>query len=184
MDSTPIKVCHNKRIHSNKVFRDLAQRGKSTMGWFFGFKLHLVCNEKGELLNFSLTKGNVDDRNPDVINVLTKDLFGKLYADKGYISTKLFEMLFDQGVHLVTGIRSYMKNSLMSFRDKILLRKRSVIESINDELKNIVQIEHSRHRSFSNFIVNSSSAIAVYCFFEKKLAIDVNFVNDEQFSIF
>ena len=77
-----------------------------------------------------------------------------------------------------------MKNLLMSIADKILLRRRALIETVNDELKNIVQIEHSRHRSFSNFIVNSSSAIAVYCFFEKKLAIDVNFVNDGQFSIF
>lgn len=168
VDSTPIKVCHTKRIYSNKVFKDMAQRGKSTMGWFFGFKLHLVCNEKGELLNFSLTKGNFDDRNPDVINVLTKDLFGKLYADKGYISQKLFEMLFDEGVHLVTGIRSNMKNSLMSFRDKILLRKRSVIESINDELKNICQIEHSRHRSTHNFIMNIIAALVSYCFFSKK----------------
>ena len=140
VDSTPIKVCHNKRIYSNKVFKDIAQRGKSTMGWFFGFKLHLVCNEKGELLNFSLTKGNVDDRNPDVINVLTKDLFGKLYADKGYISQKLFEMLFDEGVHLVTGIRSNMKNSLMSFRDKILLRSNY---SANNQINILAAILHS-----------------------------------------
>ncbi len=137
------------------------------MGWFFEFKLHLVCNEKVELLNFSLTKGNVDDRNPDAINVLTKDLFGKLYADKGNISQKLFEMFFDEGVHLVTGIRSYMKNSLMSFCDKILLRKRSVIESINDELKNICQIEHSRHRSTHKFIMNIIAALVTYCFFQK-----------------
>lgn len=183
VDSTPIKVCHNKRIYSNKVFKDMAQRGKSTMGWFFGFKLHLVCNEKGELLNFSLTKGNVDDRNPDVINVLTKDLFGKLYADKGYISQKLFEMLFDEGVHLVTGIRSNMKNSLMSFRDKILLRKRSVIESINDELKNICQIEHSRHRSTHNFIMNIIAALVSYCFFPKKPSIKFEVEKSNQLSI-
>ena len=153
------------------------------MGWFFGFKLHLVCNEKGELLNFSLTKGNVDDRNPDVINVLTKDLFGKLYADKGYISQKLFEMLFDEGVHLVTGIRSNMKNSLMSFRDKILLRKRSVIESINDELKNICQIEHSRHRSTHNFIMNIIAALVAYCFFPKKPSIKFEVEKSNQLSI-
>ena len=183
VDSTPIKVCHNKRIYSNKVFKDIAQRGKSTMGWFFGFKLHLVCNDKGVLPNFSLTKGNVDDRNPDVINVLTKDLFGKLYADKGYISQKLFEMLFDEGVHLVTGIRSNMKNSLMSFRDKILLRKRSVIESINDELKNICQIEHSRHRSTHNFIMNIIAALVSYCFFPKKPSIKFEVEKSNQLTI-
>ncbi len=183
VDSTPIKVCHNKRIRSNKVFKDLAKVGKSTMGWFFGFKLHLVCNEKGELLNFALTKGNVDDRNPDVINVITKDLFGKLYADKGYIGKKLFEMLFDQGVHLVTGIRSNMKNSLMSFRDKILLRKRSVIECINDELKNICQIEHSRHRSTHNFIMNIIAALVAYCFFPKKPSIKFEVEKSNQLTI-
>jgi hypothetical protein len=114
VDSTKIQVCHNKRIGRNKVFKDMAKVGKSTMGWFFGFKLHLVCNEKGELLNFCLTKGNVDDRNVDVFNVLSKDLFGKLYGDKGYISSTLFEFLFNKGVHLVTGIKCNMKNRLMS----------------------------------------------------------------------
>jgi hypothetical protein len=171
VDSTSIRVCNNKRINRNKVFQGFAERGKSTMGWFYGFKLHLVCNEKGELLNFSLTKGNIDDRNQDVLNILTKDLFGKLFADKGYISQKLFEVLFNDGVHLVTGIKSNMKNSLMSVRDKILLRKRSVIETINDELKNICHIEHSRHRSTHNFIMNIISALVAYCFFPKKPAI-------------
>lgn len=141
------------------------------MGWFYGFKLHPVCNEKGELLNFCLTKGNVDDRKPEVFNVLSKELFGKLYADKGYISNSLFEVLFQDGIHLVTGIRSNMKNSLMSLYDKILLRKRSVIETINDELKNICQIEHSRHRGTVNFLMNLLAAITAYCFFDTKSAI-------------
>ena len=183
IDSTSIRVCNNKRITRNKVFQGIAERGKSTMGWFYGFKLHLVCNEKGELLNFSLTKGNVDDRNQDVLNVLTKDLFGKLFADKGYISQKLFEALFNDGVHLVTGIKSNMKNSLMSVRDKILLRKRSVIETINDELKNICHVEHSRHRSTHNFIMNIIAALAAYCFFPKKPSINVEWENSPQLSI-
>lgn len=171
VDSTRICVCHNKRIKSNKVFKGLAEIGKSTMGWFFGFKLHLVCNEKGELLNFCLTKGNVDDRNIDVWGVLSKDLFGKLYGDKGYISASLFEALLGDGMHLVTGIKSNMKNKLMSFRDKLLLRKRSVIETINDELKNICHLEHSRHRGTINFLINLLSALAAYCFFPKKPSI-------------
>lgn len=171
VDSTKIAVCHNKRIKRNRVFKDMAALGKSTMGWFYGFKLHLVCNDKGELLNFCLTKGNVDDRNTDVFNVLSKELFGSLYADKGYISTSLFESLFNDGIHLVTGIKSNMKNKLMSLRDKILLRKRSVIETINDELKNICQIEHSRHRGTVNFLMNLLAGIAAYCFFDKKPAI-------------
>jgi hypothetical protein len=171
VDSTKIAVCHNKRIKRNKVFKDLASVGKSTMGWFFGFKLHLMCNDRGELLNFCITRGNVDDRNVNVFKVLSKNLFGKLYGDKGYISASLFELLFDDGVHLVTGMKSNMKNRLMSLRDRILLRKRSVIETINDELKNICQIEHSRHRATANFLMNLLAGIAAYCFFDKKPAI-------------
>jgi hypothetical protein len=171
VDSTKIAVCHNKRIKRNKVFQNMAEVGKSTMGWFFGFKLHLVCNDKGELLNFCLTKANVDDRNKNVMNVLTKNLLGKLYGDKGYISSSLFSLLFDDGIHLVTGIRVNMKNSLMTLRDKIMLRKRSGIETINDELKNICQIEHSRHRGTTNFLINLLSGLAAYSFFDKKPAI-------------
>lgn len=140
IDSTCIPVCHNKRITRNKVFRDYAERGKSTMGWYFGFKLHLICNERGELLNFMLTKANVDDRNIDVFNRLSDNGFGKLFADKGYISHGLFERLFNDGIEIVTGLKCNMKNRLMPLYDKILLRKRSVIETINDELKNVAQV--------------------------------------------
>ncbi|KAA6308173.1 hypothetical protein EZS27_040149, partial [termite gut metagenome] len=168
VDSTCIRVCHNKRIRRNKVFKGLAEIGKSTMGWFFGFKLHLLCNEVGELVNFCLTRGNVDDRNQKIFSVLSNGLFGKLYADKGYISASLFEILFNKGIHLVTGIKKNMKNRLMSVNDKMLLRKRSIIETINDELKNICQIEHSRHRSPANFIMNLLAALTAYSFFPKK----------------
>lgn len=184
VDSTCIRVCHNKRIKRNKVFKGLAEIGKSTMGWFFGFKLHLVCNEKGELLNFCLTRGNVDDRNEHVFSVLSKDLFGKLYGDKGYISSSLFELLFNEGIHLVTGIRNNMKNQLMTMRDKILLRKRSVIETINDELKNICHAEHSRHRSPGNFVINMLSALAAYCFFPKKPSIKFEREQSGQLALF
>ena len=171
IDSTKISVCHNKRIKRNRVFDGIAQVGKSTMGWFYGFKLHLICNDKGELLSFCLTTGNVDDRNPETLKTLTEKLFGKLFGDKGYISASLFETLFHNGIHLVTGIKSNMKNRLMSFYDRIMLRKRSIIETINDELKNICEIEHTRHRSIHNFVMNLISALAAYCFFDKKPAI-------------
>ncbi|MFT6842264.1 MAG: hypothetical protein ACJASR_001030, partial [Psychroserpens sp.] len=127
VDSTPLRACKNKRISQNKVFKNIATIGKSTMGWFYGFKLHIIVNDKGELLDFVITQANVDDRAP--LNFLKK-IFGSLYADKGYISKELFQMLFEDGLHLVTGIRNKMKNSLMPMRDKILLRKRSVIETI------------------------------------------------------
>ena len=148
------------------------------MGWFYGFKLHFVCNDKGELLSFCLTPGNIDDHDPKTLQSLTKKLFG----DKGYISQSLFETLFNQGVHLVTGIRSNMKNRLMTLRDRILLRKRSVmviercrnIETINDILKNTCDVEHSRHRSIHNFIMNLIAALGAYSFFDKKPAIKVD----------
>ena len=145
------------------------------MGWYFGFKLHLLCNERGELLNFALTKANVDDRNPEVFNNLTKDLFEKLYADKGYISQSLFGSLFDRGVHIVTGIRTNMKNRLMDVYDKIMLRKRSIIETINDMLKNVAHIVHTRHRSVSNFIVNLLAGMAAYAFYDTKPSINMEF---------
>ena len=176
VDSTCIPVCHNKRIRRNKVFKGYAEIGKSTMGWYFGFKLHLICNERGELLNFMLTKANVDDRNQEVFSRLGKNVFGKLYADKGYISQSLFETLFSNGVHLVTGLKSNMKNKLMSFYDKIMLRKRSVIETINDELKNVAHAVHSRHRSVFNFCINLLSALCAYSFFDKKPAINVDYL--------
>ena len=184
IDATSVKVCKNKRIKRNKVFKELPKVGKNTMGWFFGFKLHLIINDKGETLNFALTKANVDDRNQLVINNMSKNIFGKLFADKGYISHERFEMLFNRGIHLFTNIGRNMKNSLMTLEDKILLRKRSVIETVNDELKNICQIEHSRHRSVHNFLMNILGAITAYCFLPKKTAIKIEWKNNNQIALF
>jgi hypothetical protein len=184
IDSTPIRVCKNKRINRNKVFDGLAKVGKSTMGYFFGFKLHIVINDKGELLNFALTQGNVDDREPLKNKNFIKALKGKLYADKGYVSKTLTNILFLDGLHLITSIRNNMKNTLMELKDKILLRKRSVIETVNDELKNMCQIEHSRHRSFTNFITNLISGLIAYSFFPKKPAIRYESAETTQIALF
>jgi hypothetical protein len=184
IDSTPLRVCKNKRIPRHKVFEGFAQRGKSTMGYFYGFKLHLVINDKGELLNFALTPGNTDDREPLKDEKFIKALRGKLYADKGYVSKKLTEILFIDGLHLITHIRNNMKNVLMEMKDKILLRKRSVIETVNDELKNICSIEHSRHRSVNNFISNTISALIAYSFFPKKPSIKYEEVKSNQLALF
>lgn len=140
----------------------MAGLGKSTMGFFFGFKLHLVVNDKGELLNFVLTRGNTDDRQPLKAPAFIKAFTGKLYGDKGYISVELTQALFCDGIHLNTQIRNNMKNCLMELKDKILLRKRYIIETINDELKNICQIEHSRHCSLANFLSNLLAGLAAY----------------------
>ena len=171
IDSTVIRVCHNKRIRRNKVFRGIAERGKSSMGWFFGFKLHIIINDKGEIQSFYLSKGNVDDRNAKAITNMTKDLFGKLFGDKGYISKALSDMLFGNGIQLITAVRRNMKSKALSNEEKLLLRKRSVIETVNDELKNICQVEHTRHRSISGFLLNIMGAITAYSFFPKKPSI-------------
>lgn len=184
IDSTPVRVCKNKRIKRNKVFKGIATTGKSTMGYFHGFKLHLVVNDKGEILNFMITQGHTDDREPLKNQSFIQSLKGKLFADKGYISKTLTQILFIDGLHLITSIRNNMKNVLMELKDKILLRKRSVIETINDELKNICQIEHSRHRSFGNFITNLISGLIAYCFFEKKPAIKYEPVISNQLAVF
>lgn len=171
IDSMIVKVCHIKREKRHCVFKGLAKKGKSTIGWFFGFKLHLVINDKGELMAFKLTAGNVDDRKP--VPDLVKQLVGKLFGDKGYISQELFETLFQKGLQLVTRLKSNMKNKLMPVMDKILLRKRALIETVNDQLKNISQIEHTRHRSLWNFMVNLLGALAAYALQPKKPSLNL-----------
>lgn len=169
IDSIMITVCKNQRIPSHRVFYGIAERGKSSMGWFYGFKLHLVINDRGEFLAFKLTPANTDDRRP--VPKLTEDIFGKLFGDKGYISQKLFEELLQRGVQLITKLRKNMKNKLMRIMDKLLLRKRAVIEAVSDQLKNISQIEHSRHRSIFNFMVNIVAALVAYTHQPKKPSI-------------
>lgn len=184
VDSTPLRVCRNQRIHIHKVFKGIAQRGKCSMGWFFGFKLHLICNEKGEILIFMITPGDVDDRKPLEYKAFVEFIYGKLVGDKGYIGKNLFQRLFVDGIQLITKLKSNMKGALMSVSDKLLLRKRAIIETVNDELKNIAQMEHSRHRSFENFIVNMLGAIAAYCVFPKKPCIHVQRTLDTQLALF
>jgi hypothetical protein len=171
IDSTSLKVCHNRRIHSHKVFEGCARGGKTSVDWFYGFKLHLVINDRGELLSVRLTPGNTDDRRP--VPELVKGLFGKLFGDKGYVSRPLFETLYDEGVQLVTRLKRGMKNRLMPLLDKIMLRKRAIIESVNDQLKNISQIEHSRHRSVANCFVNLLGGLIAYTWREKKPSLNI-----------
>ena len=181
IDSTPLRVCHNRRIHSHKVFDGLAQRGKCSIGWFYGFKLHLVTNDTGQIVDFMLTAGNVDDRKPLKIERFIKKLWGKLFGDKGYISKELFKNLFFNGIHLVTKLKKNMKSSSITpVMDAILLRKRAICETIIDQLKNIFQIEHSRHRSPKNFLTNLFSALIAYNFSEKKPSLKMNFVDTNQ----
>jgi hypothetical protein len=172
IDSTALAVCDNRRIHQHRVFADSATRGKTTMGWFFGFKLHLVVNDRGELLTCRLTPGNVDDRVP--VPKLTEQVWGKLFGDKGYLSQPLAAQLRQRDLHLVTKLKSNMKNRLLPLMDKLLLRKRSIIESITDQLKNISQIEHTRHRSLTNFMVNLLCGLIAYSHQPKKPSLHLS----------
>ena len=185
VDSTMIPVCHNVRRYFNKVFAGLARSGKGTMRWCHGFKLHLLCNDTGEIIPFCLTPANVDYRDKRVWSVFTKVLYGKVFADRGYIKQELFGHLFDKGIHLVHGLKARMKNKLMPMWDRIMLRKRYIIECINELLKNKANLVHSRHRSVHNFIMNLCSALAAYCFFENKPeALPVHIEESRQLQLF
>jgi hypothetical protein len=170
IDSTALRVCTNRRINRHKVFKRLAARGQCSLGWFYGFKLHLVVNPLGDVLAFTLTPGNVHDCKP--VPILARRLFGKLFGDKGYLSQPLFNHLLDHGLQLITHVRANMKNRLMLIHDKLLLRKRYIIETINDQLKNQSQIEHSRHRSPLNFVLNVLAGLVAYMWQPKKPAIN------------
>jgi hypothetical protein len=160
VDSTPIRVCNNKRIFNHKVFRGVAERGKSTMGWFFGFKLHLLIDTEGNVINAQLTPGNCDDRKP--VEDLIFNFQGDMFGDKGYVSKDLFSRLYERGVKLITGLKKGMENMLMPLRDKILLKKRSLIETVFGYMKNIMMLEHSRHRSKKNFLTHIAGTLISY----------------------
>jgi len=166
IDSTVIKACHNKRRYSNKVFLGLAKSSKSSMGYFYGFKLHLVINNKGSIMALKMTRGNVDDRIP--VQELTKGLTGIMAADKGYIKQNLFLNLYERGLKMVHGIKKNMANKLMDCKEKIILRKRNLIETVFDYLKNKMNLEHTRHRSFVNAFVHIISTLVAYSLIKNK----------------
>jgi hypothetical protein len=166
IDTMGIPICHNKRAKRNKVFDDLAHWGKSSIDWYFGFKLHLIINEQGEILAFQITPGNIDERK--TVPYLTKDLWGRLFGDKGYISQDLFQELYQKNLKLITPFKKKMNNKLLELWEKLMLRKRSLIETVNDQLQNISQIVHSRHRSPINFLVNTIAGLIAYTWQDKK----------------
>ncbi len=172
VDATVLRVCGNLRIPRHRVFAGSAGRGKTSVGWFYGFKLHITVSERGELLSWFITAGNVDDRRP--VAGLSRNLWGKLFGDKGYISNPLKVLLKQRGVEFLTKLKKNMKAQEISLTDKILLRKRSIIETIFDQLKNISQIEHTRHRSLWNFLVNVIAGLAAYTWREKKPNLNYN----------
>jgi len=174
VDSTSLAVCHNRRISRHKVFAGYATRGKSSMGWFYGFKLHLMVNDEGELLAFRVTTGEVNDQVP--VGRMARGLWGQLFGDRGYISRALHKALWAQRLVLITLLRRNMKPRLMRRWDRLMLRKRFLIETINDQLKNISQIEHSRHRSLMGFMVNLVGGLIAYTFQPKKPSLGLRWM--------
>lgn len=171
VDSTKLQVCHNRRIHSHKVFEGIAQRGKTSTGWFFGLKLHLVVNHGGEVVRFLLSSGNKSDMNLSLLERLTKGLTGKVWADRGYASWKAFRNMMDSGLKLIFKFKSNMKNALLELGEKRMSKKRGVVESVIDILKNICDIEHSRHRKPDNAFTHIIAGLAAYSFRERKPSI-------------
>jgi transposase len=174
-DATSLAVCDNRRIQRHRVFDGYAARGKTSMGWFFGFKLHVVINHSGELIAFRLTPGNVDDRK--ALAKMADNIHGKLFADKGYIAQWLSQMFSEQQCELITTLRKNMKAVTRSAFDNAILSRRGLVETVFDELKNLCQIEHSRHRSVGNFIVNLLGGLIAYCLMPKKPSLSITTTN-------
>ena len=142
------------------------------MGWFYGLKLHMITDENGELISFLFSSGNKADCTMVIVEKLTENIKeGKLFADAGYVSKKLVEKLMDQGIYLMSKIRQNMKNKLIDYQDKWLLKKRTIIETIFDLLKNIFDLWHTRHRSVDNAFNNAMASLAAYQFLEHKPGI-------------
>lgn len=170
VDSKKLPVCHNRRIHFHRVFRHIAQRGKSSTGWFYGLKIHLVINNLGEIMNFEFSTGNVMDNKPELLKELLSNLKGDCYGDKGYL-TKLFEEFYEQGLKIISKLRRNMKNKLMPLQERMWLAKRAVIESVNDILMSVFDIEHTRHRNPKNALVHMTGALVAYSFLDQKPSV-------------
>jgi hypothetical protein len=181
VDSTPIEVCNIKREKRHKVFAGFASKGKSSMGWFFGFKLHLVINNLGEILSCNLTPGNVGDRTP--VPKLMVKLSGWLFGDKGYLGQAFLEQLKAQSIEIFTKVKRNMKAKIMTATQKFYLSKRSLVETVIDQLKNCCQIEHSRHRKVENAFTSLVAGLVGYAFKAKKPTIKINGLSLENFAL-
>jgi len=161
IDGSCLPVCHLKRSKRNKVFREIAQYGRTSVGWFFGLKIHLVINNLGEMIAFKITRGNVHDG--ATAKSLLLSLEGLAFGDKGYIGKKLFDELLKNGLKLITRKRKNMKEKLLvNDYEKQLLNQRNLIETVFDCLKHKYHVWHTRHRSIINAMTNLIAALAAY----------------------
>ncbi len=166
IDSKPLEVCHVKREKNHRVFKHIAQKGKTSKGYFYGLKLHLICNQRGEPVRLRLTSGNVSDNNAAFLKTFLNDFQGKIYGDKGYL-TKLKGHFEKNGCKIISKVRKNMKKPNLTGEERYYLKKRGLIETVFDQMVNICQIEHTRHRSPRNFAVNLWAGIIAYAFLGK-----------------
>lgn len=179
IDSFKLEACNIKRSSSHKTLQSIAKKGKTSMGWFYGMKVHIVINHLGEIIAFYISSGNVADNNELVLFKMTKKILGKLFGDKGYIvKPERFQKLYERGIHLITKIRENMQNKLMDFTDKLLLRKRGIIESVGDILKEHLQMEHTRHRSVWSFFLHIFTSLITYQMRDKKPSLAAKIPQD------
>lgn len=175
IDSFKLEACHVKRASSHKTLQSVAKKGKTSMGWFYGMKVHVIINHRGEIVTFYISSGNVADNNELVLFKMTRKIIGKLIGDKGYlVNPKRFQQLYERGIHLITKIRENMQNKLMDITDKLLLRKRGIVESVGDILKEHLHMEHTRHRSTWAFFLHIFTSLVAYQIRDKKPKISFN----------
>ncbi len=172
VDSTSLKSCHIKREHQHRVMASLAHKGRTSMGWFYGMKLHITINHRGELISFATTPGNVNDREPLKDGTLLKGLHGRIFADSGYISNELAEWLSQADIELIAKPTKQQKKVHISQENKRLLFMRSLVETVIGQLKTKCRLEHTRHRSINGFYANLATALMAYQFSDKKPRIN------------
>lgn len=166
-DSKKLPVCDNRRIKQHKVFTSIADRGKSSTGWFYGFKVFIIVNQYGQLMKCAVTKASKADNNLEWMKTFFAGFKGLMFTDKGFLSSKAFDFLYAKGLKLITGVRANMKNKFVNMKEKLLHKKRGMIEAVNDILMTVCDIDHTRHRSPLNFMVNLLSGLVAYTFFDK-----------------
>ena len=168
IDTSCLAVCHLKRQYRHKTFKEISKFGRTSVGWFFGMKLHLVTNNFGQLIAFKITRGNRAD-SQEAYSLL-KTLKGLAFGDKGYIGKSLFEALFKNGLKLITRKRKNMKPEKLSQSEEQLLNQRGLIETVIGHLKHHYHVWHTRHRSIINAFTHLIASLAAYVIEPLKLS--------------
>lgn len=158
-DSTKLAVCNIKREFSHKVCKGLARKSKSTMGWFYGFKLHIVCNQLMQILECTILTATVDDR--AALELIWAHIFGLIVADAGYLGKNRADKARAHGKILFTAVKANMKK-LMTDWQHDLLKARQIIETVFSVLKLRLGIETSLPRSPLGYFAHYAWCLAAY----------------------